>query len=130
MVKIKGDNQKISWGYKDTNKVKSTIVNNDEKLTGNDKFTTLKNLTSEITYENIYDDVDVQYFTTTTGVKENIILKNKNARSDFYIQYKFNNLTAKSVDDKTVELLNSKGDAVYKIEAPLCLIMTAKQVRT
>ena len=118
MVKIKGDNQKISWGYKDTNKVKSTIVNNDEKLTGNDKFTTLKNLTSEITYENIYDDVDVQYFTTTTGVKENIILKNKNARSDFYIQYKFNNLTAKSVDDKTVELLNSKGDAVYKIEAP------------
>ncbi len=36
----------------------------------------------------------------------------------FYIQYKFNNLTAKSVDDKTVELLNSKGDAVYKIEAP------------
>ena len=118
MVKIKGDNQKISWGYKDTNKVKSTIVNNDEKLTGNDKFTALKNLTSEITYENIYDDVDVQYFTTTTGVKENIILKNKNARSDFYIQYKFNNLTAKSVDDKTVELLNSKGDAVYKIEAP------------
>ena len=83
MVKIKGDNQKISWGYKDTNKVKSTIVNNDEKLTGNDKFTALKNLTSEITYENIYDDVDVQYFTTTTGVKENIILKNKNARSDF-----------------------------------------------
>ena len=118
MVKIKGDNQKISWGYKDTNKVKSTIVNNDEKLTGNEKFITLKNLTSEITYENIYDDVDVQYFTTTTGVKENIILKNKNARSDFYIQYKFNNLTAKSVDDKTVELLNSKGEAVYKIEAP------------
>lgn len=66
MVKIKDDNQKISWGYKDTNKVKSTIVNNDEKLTGNDKFTALKNLTSEITYENIYDDVDVQYFTTTT----------------------------------------------------------------
>ena len=118
MVKIKDDNQKINWGYKDTNKVKSTIVNNDEELTGNDKFTTLKNLTSEITYENIYDDVDVQYFTTTTGVKENIILKNKNARSDFYIQYKFNNLTAKSVDDKTVELLNSKGEAVYKIEAP------------
>ena len=118
MVKIKDDNQKISWGYKDTNKVKSTIVDNDEKLTGNDKFTALKNLTSEITYENIYDDVDVQYFTTTTGVKENIILKNKNARSDFYIQYKFNNLTAKSVDDKTVELLNSKGEAVYKIEAP------------
>ena len=50
MVKIKDDNQKISWGYKDTNKVKSTIVNNDEELTDNDKFTTLKNLTSEITY--------------------------------------------------------------------------------
>lgn len=44
MVKIKDDNQKINWGYKDTNKVKSTIVNNDEELTGNDKFTTLKTL--------------------------------------------------------------------------------------
>lgn len=48
MVKIKKDDYMVSWGYKNTNKVKATIVSNDEQLDDNDKYTALKNLTSEV----------------------------------------------------------------------------------
>lgn len=90
MIKIKADDYQISWGYKNTNKVKATVVTNDEQLEGNEKYTTLKNLTSEILYENVYDNVDIQYITSSVGIKENIILKNHNAQSDFTIALQLN----------------------------------------
>ncbi|MCH5296100.1 MAG: RHS repeat protein, partial [Ruminococcus sp.] len=118
MIKIKANDYSISWGYKNTNKVNATIVNNDEELKGNDKYTVLKNQISETIYENIYDNVDIQYFTTSVGIKENIILKDANAQNEFSIQYKFNTLTAESVNEKLIELKDKSGNTVYSIEAP------------
>ena len=121
MIKIKADDYQLSWGYKNTNKVKATVVTNNEKLEGNEKYTTLKNLISEIVYENVYDYVDIQYITSSVGVKENIILKNSNAQSDFTIEYKINSLTAKAVNDKLIELCDKSGEVVYTIEAPFMI---------
>lgn len=118
MIKIKTDDYHVSWGYADTNKVSATVVESNEELEGNDKFTTLTNLTSEVIYENIYDNVDIQYITTSVGIKENIILKNSNTRNEFTIQYKINSLTAKQVNDWLIELLDNSGNVVYSIEAP------------
>ncbi len=118
MIKVNANDYSISWGYKNTNKVNATVVSNDEKLEGNDKYTVLKNQISEIIYENIYNNVDIQYFTTSVGVKENIILKNANAQNEFSIQYKFNKLTAESVNDRLIELKDKSGNVVYSIEAP------------
>ncbi len=118
MIKIKSDNYQVSWGYADTNKVKATIVTNDEELEGNDKYTALKNLTSEVIYENAYDNVDIQYITNTMGVKENIILKNSNTPNEFTIKYKINSLTATAINDKLIELSDKSGEVVYSIEAP------------
>lgn len=118
MIKVKANDYSVSWGYKNTNKVNSTVVSNDEKLEGNDKYTVLKNQVSETIYENIYNNVDIQYFTTSVVVKENIILKNANAQNEFSIQYKFNKLTAESVNDRLIELKDKSGNVVYSIEAP------------
>lgn len=118
MVKVKTDDYMVSWGYKSTNKVKANVVKNDEQLQGNEKFTALRNLTSEVLYENVYDNVDIQYITNTVGVKENIILKNSNTPNEFFIQYKFNKLTANLVDDRTIELTDKSGKVEYSIEAP------------
>ncbi len=118
MIKIKADNYQVSWGYADTNRVKATIVTNDEELEGNDKYTALKNLTSEVIYENAYDNVDIQYITNTMGVKENIILKNADTPNEFTIQYKINSLTATAINDKLIELSDKSGNVVYTIEAP------------
>ena len=118
MVKIKAGEYQVSWGYEDINKVNATLINNDEKLEGNEKYTALKNLTSQVIYKNAYESVDIHYITEPAGVKENIILKNSSARSEFTIKYKINGLTAKSINDKLIELYDKSGNFVYSIEAP------------
>lgn len=118
MIRVSSDDYSISWGYDDVNKSKIKIINKNEKLEGNEKFTTLKNLTSEAKYENVYDNVDLQYFVTSTGVKENIILNSSDVQNEFNLTYKIKNLIAEQTDDYTITLFNKKNEEVYKIVAP------------
>ena len=118
MIKVTSDDYSISWGYDGANKSKINIVNNNGQLDGNEKFTVLKNIISEATYENVYNNVDLQYFVTSTGVKENIILKSSDVQNEFNLTYKIKNLTAKQTDDYTITLYNKNNKEVYKIVAP------------
>lgn len=118
MINISDDEYSISWGYENTNKSNIIIDNNDVDLNENDKFTSVENITSQVTYENVYKNVDLQYFVTTTGVKENIILKNSDVQNEFYISYKTKKLTAKQTDDYTITLYNKDNTPVYMINAP------------
>ena len=118
MISLQSDGYKISWGYDNAGKSKADVKKNNEKTSGNDKFTTLKNITTETLYKDVFNDVDLQYFVTTTGIKENIILKNSKAQNEFTLNYKIPNLTAKQKDDKTITLSNKDGKEIYTISAP------------
>ena len=118
MISLQSDGYKISWGYDNAGKSKADVKKNNEKTSGNDKFTTLKNITTETLYKDVFSDVDLQYFVTTTGVKENIILKSAKAQNEFTLNYKIPNLTAKQKDDKTITLSNKSGKEIYTISAP------------
>lgn len=118
MISLKSDGYKISWGYDNAGKSKADVKKNNEKTSGNDKFTTLKNITTETLYKGVFNDVDLQYFVTTTGIKENIILKSSKAQNEFTSNYKIPNLTAKQKDDKTITLSNKDGKEIYTISAP------------
>ena len=118
MISLKSDGYKISWGYDNAGKSKADVKKNNEKTSGNDKFTTLKNITTETLYKDVFSDVDLQYFVTTTGIKENIILKSAKAQNEFTLNYKIPNLTAKQKDDKTITLSNKDGKEIYTISAP------------
>ena len=118
MINISDDEYSISWGYENTNKSNIIINNSDVDLNENDKFTSVKNITSKVSYENVYKNVDLQYFVTTTGVKENIILKDSDVQNEFYISYKTKKLTAKQTDDYTITLYNKDNTPVYMINAP------------
>lgn len=95
MISLQSNGYKISWGYDNAGKSKADVKKNNEKTSGNDKFTTLKNITTETLYKDVFSDVDLQYFVTTTGIKENIILKSAKAQNEFTLNYKIPNLTAK-----------------------------------
>ena len=69
-------------------------------------------------YKDVFSDVDLQYFVTTTGIKENIILKSAKAQNEFTLNYKIPNLTAKQKGDKTITLSNKDGKEIYTISAP------------
>ena len=118
MISLQSDGYKISWGYDNAGKSKADVKKNNEKTSGNDKFTTLKNITTETLYKDVFSDVDLQYFVTTTGIKENIILKSSKAQNEFTLNYKIPNLTAKQKDDKTITLSNKDGKEIYTISAP------------
>lgn len=118
MISLQSNGYKISWGYDNAGKSKADVKKNNEKTSGNDKFTTLKNITTETLYKDVFSDVDLQYFVTTTGIKENIILKSAKAQNEFTLNYKIPNLTAKQKDDKTITLSNKSGKEIYTISAP------------
>ena len=118
MISLQSNGYKISWGYDNAGKSKADAKKNNEKTSGNDKFTTLKNITTETLYKDVFNDVDLQYFVTTTGIKENIILKSAKAQNEFTLNYKIPNLTAKQKDDKTITLSNKDGKEIYTISAP------------
>ena len=118
MISLQSNGYKISWGYDNAGKSKADVKKNNEKTSGNDKFTTLKNITTETLYKGVFNDVDLQYFVTTTGIKENIILKSAKALNEFTLNYKIPNLTAKQKDDKTITLSNKDGKEIYTISAP------------
>ena len=118
MISLQSKGYKISWGYDNAGKSKADVKKNNEKTSGNDKFTTLKNITTETLYKDVFSDVDLQYFVTTTGIKENIILKSSKAQNEFTLNYKIPNLTAKQKDDKTITLSNKDGKEIYTISAP------------
>ena len=118
MIKLSAKDYDISWGYDGANMSTAENVKSDKKLSGNDKFTTLTNLTSETYYKDVFKNVDLQYFVSGGGVKENIIIKSKDVQNEFNILYKVNNLTAKQKDDYTISLYNKENKEVYTIAAP------------
>ena len=75
-----GENEKaVSWGYKDSNKVKAEYIEDKTEYEGNEKFTVLKNLISTVKYKSVYKDIDLELISSPVGVKENIIVNSKDA---------------------------------------------------
>ncbi|MGN0452607.1 MAG: DNRLRE domain-containing protein, partial [Ruminococcus sp.] len=119
LIEIDKDGHKISWGYSGANIVTAKEKKKSaEELTGNDAYLTLTNLSSKVVYENIYNNIDLEVINSTTGVKENLILKESNAKNVFKLEYNIGDLTAESKDSRTIELKDASGAVVYTISAP------------
>ena len=120
LIEINRDGHKISWGYSGANTViaKEQKKENAEEFTGNDAYLNLTNLSSTVLYENIYNNIDLEVINSTTGVKENLILKASNVKNVFKIEYNIGDLTAESVDEQTIELKDAADKVVYIISAP------------
>ena len=107
----------ISFNYQSAKKSNINITQANTELTGNDAFLTLQDVTEEVTYEDVFYGVDLQYIVTPGALKENIILKSKNAENAFTVNYNIGTLAAKAVDSKTIHLMNGE-DVIYVISAP------------
>lgn len=118
MVKIKGDGYQVSWGFPGVSKSQIEFLEDQEQLIGNDRFLVRRNLVQEALYRDAFPNVDLQYLVTPVGIKENMILKNKDAQTSFEIEYKTSGLTAAKKNDFTITLQNKDGEAVYEIYAP------------
>ncbi len=118
MISITADNHTISWGYKDIEACVATRIASIKSISGNSKFTTLNKNTSETIYQNVYKDVNLEYFVTSEGVKENIVLNSAEVQNEFFIKYNIGNLIAKQINDYAITLYDNKENEVYSITAP------------
>lgn len=113
-VRLEKDGYKISWYYKNADKSTAEI----KKTEADDDPIVLENLTSAVTYKNVYKDTDFEYIIGSDGVKENIILKSKKAPAEFTSEYKANGLAPVQADEKTIELQAADGTVIYTLTAP------------
>lgn len=90
----------------------------DNAKTGNAEFTELDKITDGIVYNNIYPNVDLEYILDSVYLKENIVLKNKSARSDYIIVYNTGSLVAEQVSKNEIDLKTADGKSVFTISAP------------
>ena len=80
----------------------------------------LSKTVSEITYESVDENTDVQYVVSSGFVKENIIVNDKSSLKDTYsFDIEKGNLTAVLDDSNNLILKNEKKEVVFTIPAPV-----------
>ncbi len=114
LVRLSKDGYDLSWTFSDSNKKTAKVLKNEND--GDE--TTLENLTSQVVYEGLFNNADLQYIVMPEQLKENIILKDKSVQKMFSVEYKANKLSPYSVDDKTIILRDNSGETVFTLSAP------------
>lgn len=120
LVTIKEKDSKLKWSLLNANKVQVKEITKSlegnllsakerkvENAEENMKKATVKNIASSVMYENILNNIDIQYDTIGQEVKETLILKNKEAAKET-IQFQYD------VGDLVMELQEDKSILVYK----------------
>ena len=98
---------------KDKAETKAILIENAKKET-------LKNITSQINFNNIYPNVDLQYIVDSDNLKENIILKKQIDLPVFTFNMNVKNLTPKIQKDNIITFYDDKDSnkAIFKMQAP------------
>lgn len=119
LVKLKINNNNIKWSLQNSNKVEAIKLNNSgEKEKG--KFD-LKDISSgTIKYENILDNIDVEYNIVSSQIKENIILKDKSAiNQEITFEYNTDKLKMEKTENGRIILYEKNKDEIeFFLEVP------------
>ncbi len=80
----------------------------------------LEKTVSQITYENVDENTDIQYVVSSNYVKENIIVSNKESLKEKYsFDIEKGNLSAELDDENNLIFKNNKNEIVFTIPAPV-----------
>ena len=120
LVKMNVGGYKLSWNFEGINKTKSAKIKQKEtkELSGDEKHLTVTNTKGYAYFENAFDNVDLEYIIGTNSVKENIILKQKGAKSTYVVEYNIDKLSAVQTDSKTITLYDGE-NPVFTLSAPI-----------
>lgn len=102
LVTITKDNYSLSWMLDGANKVNAEISPSGEA--NSEDISALKNIEGVITYPDVQDNIDLQYIVSVNDVKENIILQNADASTEYSFTYKFNKLKYRTNNKNQIEL--------------------------
>jgi hypothetical protein len=126
LVSIQSGNYGLSWSFLDIAKQAVQLVQPSD--TKDNDITTVENLTSSVKYNDAFVNVDLEYVLRGSEVKENLILKSRDAQRSFSQVFDFSNLIPKPQEDGTILLLNDKGETIFRFER--FLMVDAKGVES
>lgn len=114
--KIKNDKVLSKKSLLDKNKIKNTLIENENKKT-------LKKIQSGVNYTDILPDTDLRYDLVSNNIKENIILKKPISNPEFRFNINAKNLVPRLQQDKSIIFYDEKdtSKAVFKIQAPIMI---------
>lgn len=118
LVKLNIKNHNIKWSLVNSNKVNATKIGNSELE--NNKLN-LNNISSGIIqYENILDNIDIQYNVVSNSIKENIILKDKSAMNqEILFEFQTDNLKMeKTENNRIVFSEENEEEVLFFLDAP------------
>jgi RHS repeat-associated protein len=126
LVSIQSGNYGLSWSFLDIAKQAVQLVQPSDAK--DNDITTIENLTSSVIYRDAFSNVDLEYVLRGSEVKENLILKSRDAQRSFSQVFDFTNLLPKPQEDGTILLLNDKGETIFRFER--FLMVDAKGVES
>ncbi|MHB8127017.1 MAG: DNRLRE domain-containing protein [Desulfitobacteriaceae bacterium] len=126
LVKIKKDKYEVSWNIENAEESTAKVTNdkNEEltKLTQEEKKKYVKNLSSNVLFPNIFQDVDLSYDINSNNLKENIILNKATGVNAFTFNLSTKNVIPQLTKNNTVVFYayNKKDiSEVFSFNAPV-----------
>lgn len=124
LVRIKQGNYKLSISLQKKNKNKAVEIENTESITAensdaNDLAAQMsaKNISSSVIYKNIQDGIDLQYVTSGSNLKENIIVNQTRDEYQFSFEIKAQNLAIKQENNTIVLYDSTTNKKIYEMPA-------------
>lgn len=126
LVRINQGKYKLSIALQKKNKNKAVEIENMESVASEDNNTgdlasqmVAENISSSVIYKNIQDGIDLQYVTSGSNLKENIIVNQTKDNYQFSFEIKAQNLAIKQENNTIVLYDSSTNQQVY--EMPECI---------
>ncbi len=119
-VSLQAGEHEIRWGYLDAEQSVAEIDTQQQAPNeGDEAFLMQENLLSRVRYADAFSHVDLQYIISSLGVKDNIILKSRQAQNVYQVRYQYDGLSAVLSDSRLIELKDADNQTVYRITAPV-----------
>ena len=82
----------IKWGLEGINKKSDANITKNKEQSDDKRTQVFNNIYQHIIYEEIYENIDLEYVFDSQSIKENIIIKDKTDKNAFTFNYKVNKL--------------------------------------
>ena len=116
LVTLKNGSSQLKWTLEGSEKVQAVLVENAKN---SENISSLKNLNGTIVYENILLNTDLKYTVSSTRIKEDIIIKDKQAPESFVFNFEFKNLKYTQFENGKIEFYeNDSTLPVFTLESP------------
>ena len=118
-ITLENDGNEIAFAVNDISASNSKITDKETAST-EELEVAAKNTKSEVRYEDVAEDTDIEYVILPNGIKENIIVSDAASIKDTYsFDFEIGNLSYKLNDNNSLDITDVNGDIKFTIPAPV-----------